>query len=100
MHAALFDALQNKHLPLSTDDQIAGVFNAAAGIMPDVTKATLNGFAVDSRERKAEQLAMEYGVTGVPTMIIGGKYMTSAAMAGGFTEATEVINLLVEKVRK
>lgn len=100
MHPALFDIIQNKHNPLSTEDQVAQAFNAVAGVMPDVAKSTLNGFAVDSRARKAEQLALDYGVTGVPTIIVGGKYVTSAAMAGGFNEVTEVIDMLVEKVRK
>jgi thiol:disulfide interchange protein DsbA len=100
MHPALFDLIQNKHNPLATDDQIAQAFSTVAGVMPDIAKSTLTGFAVDSRTRKAEQLAMAYGVTGVPTIIVGGKYTTSAAMAGGFKEVTEVIDMLVEKVRK
>ena len=61
---------------------------------------TFRGFAVDSRVRKAEQLAMSYGITSVPTVVVGGKYITGAAMAGGFDQATKAIDFLIDKVRK
>lgn len=100
MHKPLFDAIQKDHIPLTAEDQLQMVFNKTTGIMPDVFSATFKGFAVDSRVRKAEQLAMSYGITSVPTVVVGGKYITSAAMAGGFEQATKAIDFLVDKVRK
>lgn len=100
MHPALFAAIQKNHMPLNSEAQIQSVFNQATGVLPDVFSATFKGFAVDSRARKAEQLALSYGITSVPTVVVGGKYTTSPAMAGGFTEVTKVIDFLVDKVRK
>jgi len=100
MHMPLFKALQEGHSMLQTEAQIGQLFNQVTGVLPDVFSSTFNSFTVDSRERKAEQLAREYGITGVPTVIVGGKYMTSPAMASGFTEATQVIDFLIDKVRK
>ncbi len=100
MHAALFAAIQKDRMPLSSEAQIQQVFNATTGVLPDVFRATFNGFAVDARARKADQLAQAYGITSVPTVVVGGKYITSAAMAGGASEAIRVIDFLVDKVRK
>ncbi|MBI3171496.1 MAG: hypothetical protein HYZ32_02765 [Hydrocarboniphaga effusa] len=50
--------------------------------------------------RQAEQLALSYGITSVPTIVVGGKYTTSAAMTGGFEQATKAIDFLIDKVRK
>ena len=41
-----------------------------------------------------------YEVRGVPTFVVGGRYQTSARMAGGVKEAMAVIEHLVERVRK
>lgn len=100
VHMPLFEAIHERRMPLNNEAQLQSVFNRVTGVMPDVLSATLKGFAVDSRVRKAEQMAMDYGVTSVPTMVIGGKYITSAAMVGTFDETTKVIDFLVDKVRK
>jgi protein dithiol oxidoreductase (disulfide-forming) len=100
MHAALFHTIHEQNIPVSNDAQVQGVFDRTTGVMPDVLTATLKSFAVDARVRKAEQLAMDFGVTSVPTMVIGGKYTTSAAMAGSFDDTVAIINFLIDKVRK
>ncbi|SFF24592.1 thiol:disulfide interchange protein DsbA [Fontimonas thermophila] len=100
MHPALFDTLHKQHQPLNGEAQIQALFNRTTGVLPDVFSATFNGFAVDARVRKAEQLAMSYGITSVPTLVVGGTYVTSPAMAHGFTEATRVLDFLIDKVRK
>ncbi len=45
-------------------------------------------------------MARDFGITSVPTVVVGGKYVTSGSMAGSFQEATKVIDFLIEKVRK
>ncbi|HEY0974684.1 MAG TPA: thiol:disulfide interchange protein DsbA/DsbL [Solimonas sp.] len=100
MHPALFAAIHDRHQRLDNEAQIAAVFNRETGILPDVFTSTFKGFAVDSRARRAEQLAVSYGLTSVPVIVVGGKYYTSAAMAGGYEQSLQVVNFLVEKVRK
>jgi protein dithiol oxidoreductase (disulfide-forming) len=100
VHDAMFAAIHKQGLPLSSEAQIQGLFTNTTGVLPDVFNATFKGFAVDSRVRKAEQLAQSYGVVSVPTVIVGGKYVTNGTMAGGFEEEKKVIDFLVEKVRK
>lgn len=99
MHPAIFAALHKQHQPLNTEAQISALFNRETGVLPDVFDSTFKGFGVDSRVRKAESLALQYGLTSVPILVVGGKYTTSAVMAGGFEESLKVVNFLVEKIR-
>lgn len=101
IHKPLFDAIHEKRQPLFTQDALSAFFNSQVGVLPDVFKSTFTGFAVDSRVRRADTLAKDYMIFSVPTVVVGGKYQTTAQMAGGtFADMTQVIDFLVEKVRK
>lgn len=101
IHKPLFDAIHAQHRPVATPDALAAFFNQQSGILPDVFKSTFGGFAVDNRVRRADTLAKDYLIYSVPTIVVGGKYQTTAEMSGGtFAEMTKVIDFLVEKIRK
>ena len=55
------------------------------------------GFAIDSKIMKAEDLNRRYRITSTPTMIVNGRYVTDATMAGGEDALFEVINALVAR---
>lgn len=100
IHKPLFDGIHEKHLPLVNQESLGNFFNAQVGVLPDVFNSTFTGFAVDSRVRRADQLAKDYMIFSVPTVVVGGKYQVTAQMAGGtFTDVTKVMDFLVEKVR-
>jgi len=40
------------------------------------------------------------GATGVPTIIIDGKYFTSSTMAGGEKNTIDIMNFIIKNVRK
>jgi len=99
MHGKLFEAMHVRGLPLSTDAQIVGLFEANTSLMPDVVQNTFNGFAVDARVRRAEKLSRDYGVSSTPTIVVGGKYSTNPSMAGGFDQMLVITDFLINKVR-
>ena len=47
--------------------------------------------------RKARQTERKYGHSGVPTVIINGKYRTSGSMTGSNAKTIQVIDYLVKK---
>lgn len=100
MHPALFDAIHKQNMLLNNEAQIANVFNRTTGLMPDLFASTFKGFTVDARFRKSEQLSKTYGIASVPVVVVGGKYSTSASMAGGNEQMLKVVDFLVAKVRK
>ena len=40
------------------------------------------------------------GATGVPAIIIDGQYLTSSTMAGGEKNTIELMNFIIENIRK
>ena len=52
---------------------------------------------VKDNVRFAYLMGQSYGLSGVPAIIINGKYGTSASMAGGYNEIIDVVNTLAAK---
>ena len=66
------------------------------GVDSDKFQKTMKSFAVDAGLRRSLQLAQQSGITGVPAIIVNGKYRTSVSMAGGHDAVIKVIERLVE----
>lgn len=96
LHGALFDAVQKERRPLTTPEQLAD-FVAAHGVEREAFLKAYNGFAVDAEVRKAQQLARQYGITGVPAMVVQGKYRTSGSLAGSNAKMIDVVEVLVAR---
>jgi thiol:disulfide interchange protein DsbA len=68
----------------------------------DAAKFTsvFNSFSVASSVTRAKKLMAAYKLDGVPTMTVQGRYATSPGLAGGPTQATDVVDYLVQRARK
>lgn len=96
VHQDFFDAIQIKKEHLETEEQLAKFF-AAHGVSEADFKAAYGSFLVDTKVRQASQLAAKYGITGVPAIVINGKYKTSGPVAGSHEKMIEVMNRLIEQ---
>ncbi|MGZ4954712.1 MAG: thiol:disulfide interchange protein DsbA/DsbL [Methylobacter sp.] len=96
VHADFFDAIQNKKQNLETEDQLAKFF-VAHGVNETEFHNAYNSFLVDSKIRQATATASRYGVTGVPAIIVNGKYKTNGPLAGSQEKMIEVINKLIQQ---
>lgn len=100
VHADLFDSVQkakqeNKHV-LETEEELAQFF-AAHGVKDADFRDAYGSFMVDSKIRQAPALAAKYGITGVPAIIVNGKYRTNGTLAGSQEKMIDVINTLIKK---
>ncbi|MDH5184167.1 MAG: DsbA family protein [Gammaproteobacteria bacterium] len=98
IHQPLFDAMHKKNQRLDNQGKLAEFFSKH-GISKDKFNSTFHSFAVNSKVNWAKHLTTAYKIDGVPTMIVQGKYRTSASLAGGHKEVIEVVNDLVAKER-
>ena len=55
--------------------------------------------AIQAKLAQSRELMKAYDVRGVPTIIVDGKYMTSARLAGGTRELMQVVDELVRQAR-
>lgn len=97
-HAAVFEAIHEKHIPLYREDALLE-WAAGRGIDRKKFSDAYKSFGVQSRLRRADQLAGEYRVTGVPLIAVGGKYLVSASMTGGYPEMLKTVDQLVARER-
>lgn len=98
-HRPFFDAIHQEHRPLETEEAIQEFFTDKLGVMPDVFNSTFNGFTVDARARRAEELARQYGVASTPTLVVDGRWQINASMSQGFPEMLKVMDYLIDKAR-
>ena len=98
VHSAVFNAIQKDRKPLTKPDEMAD-FLATQGVDKDKFLATFNSFAIKGQISKAKELAKKYEVSGVPTMIVDGKYRFDLGTAGGPEEALNVADQLIAKER-
>lgn len=96
IHADFFDAIQVKKESLETEAQLAKFF-AAHGVAEADFKAAYNSFLIDTKVRQAGALAAKYGISGVPAIVINGKYKTSGPLAGSHEKMIDVMNRLIEQ---
>jgi thiol:disulfide interchange protein DsbA len=61
--------------------------------------STFESFAVYTKLQRADELARRYRISSVPTIIVNGKYTTSATMAGSYPVLLEVIDELIAMER-
>ena len=74
-------------------------FLATQGVDKDKFLATFDSFAIKGQIANAKKLAKKYEVSGVPTMIVDGKYRFDLGTAGGPEEALNVADQLIAKER-
>lgn len=96
VHADFFDAIQEKKQSLESEDDLAKFF-AAHGVKEADFHEAYNSFVVDTKLRQAPAVAAKYGITGVPAVIVNGKYRTNGTLAGSQEKMIDVMNLLIKK---
>ncbi len=96
VHADFFDAIQNKKQKLTTEDQLAAFF-VAHGVDETKFRETFNSFLIDAKLRQAKAMAPRYGITGVPAIIINGKYKTNGPLAKSHENMIKVMDQLIQQ---
>ena len=96
LHGPFFDAIHKERRPFNTVEQLAD-WAANQGADPGAIVSTFNSFAVNNKLNFANIMTRKYGISGVPAIIVDGKYRTSVSMAGSHDELLELIDFLVAK---
>ena len=98
VHAAVFNAIQKEGKRLTDKDEMAD-FLATQGVDKAKFLQTFDSFAIKGKIAKAKDLAKKYEISGVPTMIVDGKYRFDLGTAGGPEQALNVADQLIAKER-
>lgn len=100
LHDKLFVAI-HKQKSLDPTDKKAAIDWIAnnAGLERSKVEETFNSFTVNTNLKRAAQVFRSSGATGVPSLVVDGKYITSGTMAGGNAKALQVVDYIIKNVR-
>ena len=99
IHGALFKEIHDRKNRINTEAGLRKFF-VQHGVKAEDFDKTFKSFAVAVKVNNARLMTRRYAITGVPTIIINGKYSTSATLAGGNPELIKVMDYLVEQERQ
>lgn len=100
LHHALFDAIHKDKKLNPTDEKatIAWLTNKS-GLDRKKVEEAYKSFSVTTNINRAAQIFRSSGATGVPSLIVDGKYVTSGTMAGGNDKALAVTDYIIKNIR-
>lgn len=99
VHGKIFDAIhKERNWLLDTDDQKE--FLAQYGVSEADFDKYHDSFSVRRQMKMADQRIKQYQISGVPAVIVNGKYFVDASSAGGQNKIFGVVNYLIEKERQ
>jgi thiol:disulfide interchange protein DsbA len=96
IHTPLFEAIHGLDQQIGDEDSLAAFF-AKYGVTDADFREAYNSFSVDTKTRQAMTASKDYGISGVPSVIVNGKFRTSARLAGSFEEMLKITDALVDK---
>ena len=99
LHAKVFRAIHVEKAKLAKDDEILA-WVTQQGVDVAKFKEVYGSFSVANQVRRASQLQDSYGVEGVPSMGVAGKYYTDGTMAGSMQTVLQVVEFLAATARK
>lgn len=101
LHSKLFNAI-HKEKSLNPTNQKAALdwLVVNSGLDRSKVEEAFNSFTVNTNMKRAAQIFRSSGATGVPSLVIDGKYITSGTMAGGNAQALQVADYIINNIRE
>ena len=96
IHPIFFEAIHDQGRRLRDVESMAR-FLSQHDIDAEKFTSAYDSLYVETKINRSGQLIRQYGSSSVPTVIINGKFRTSASDAGGFENVLRVIDTLAEQ---
>lgn len=107
LHGAVFRQIHAKGQPITVirggrvdkaaTEKAAREFLAANGVSAEDFAKHYRSFATENRLRQAENLARQYMLDHTPMIVVHGKFLTDAEMAGGIDKLFQLVNDLAAR---
>ena len=99
LHDKIYDAIHIEKIDLSNEDIL---FNwiEKQGVDRKKFISIYNSFSVVNKSSQSSQMSRKYGLKGVPSLVVDGKYLISGRMGGTPQETIKTLDQLIDKVRK
>jgi protein dithiol oxidoreductase (disulfide-forming) len=92
----IFNAIHVDKRRLQTEDQLLD-FVAEQGIEREMFAQEMKSMSVTRKVKEALLISQTSGITGVPSMIVNGKYIVDGPMAGSMEDVLKVVDFLIQQ---
>lgn len=99
IHTPFFEEIHKNKKRLANQNELADFFAKHGVEKADFDKAW-NSFGVKTQVKQADARARNYKVSGVPAVVVNGKYRVSSTMQAGESGLFDVVNFLIAKEQK
>jgi thiol:disulfide interchange protein DsbA len=89
MHSEFFREIHERGNALDSEGKLQEFFGRF-GVDATAFKTTFDSFAVQAKLQRADELNRRYRISGVPTLIINGKYTTEGGQTSSYEELLEL----------
>ena len=98
-HDKIYDAIHIEKIDLTNEETL---FNwiEKQGVDRKKFVSVYNSFSVVNKSSQSSQMSGKYGLKGVPSLIVDGRYLISGRMGGTTQETIKTLDQLINKVRK
>lgn len=99
LHDKVYDAIHRDKIDLNNESVLFDWIEKQ-DIDRKKFENTYNSFTVQNQVARSTQMSRQYQLTGVPALVINGKYVTSGRMGSTPQDTIKTLEALIEKVRK
>ena len=96
IHHQLFDAIHKDNRYIFDENSIKQFF-VEQGVDADQFSKVYDSQEIDEKLKQAFQEQVNAKISGVPSILINGKYLTGPSMAGSYESLEQVMNSLIER---
>ena len=99
LHNEFFKAIHVRHIRFNDDNAIFD-WVEKQGIPRKSFIDNYSSFSTQSKALRAKQLTQAYGISGVPAVIVDGKYRTSVSNTGSHAGLMSALDQLIKRARQ
>lgn len=99
LHGEFFNAIHVRHVRFDDDNALFD-WVEKQGIPRKSFSDIYSSFSIQSKVLRAKQLTQAYGISGVPAVIVDGKYRTSVSNTGSHAGLLSALDELIKQARQ
>ncbi|MDP0561083.1 MAG: thiol:disulfide interchange protein DsbA/DsbL [Candidatus Endonucleobacter sp. (ex Gigantidas childressi)] len=99
VHYGVFEEIQNQRRNLDNTSEMAAFLKKRFKVDKGKFLKNYKSLTVSHQLLKAFKRTRKYGITGVPALVIGGRYIVEPSLAGSLDNMTEIADYLVAKIQ-
>ncbi len=98
VHPKIFQAIHEENVIMQQKDVLFDWIEKQ-GIDRKKFAAAFDSFSMGGKIQRSTQRAQSYGINGVPSVVIDGKYLVSTSQAGNYETMMKTVDELVKQLR-